>query len=188
MPPLGQIRIIGGKWRGRLIKVVAHPSLRPTSDRVRETLFNWLSQDVVHAQCLDLFAGTGALGFEALSRGASKVVFVEKHLDAFKMLQATAKNFDAENACEIIAADALTWLATQSSAPPFDIIFLDPPFSSTLLIESLDLLAKSPLIGEKTLLYIEAPKTFSSFPTQWEVLKQKSTREVNYHLLRGMSV
>ena len=183
---MGQIRIIGGKWRGRQIMVGNHPGLRPTPDRVRETLFNWLQQDVVQSSCLDLFAGTGILGFEALSRGASHVTFIDNNTAAIQAITKVAHTLDAQN-CTVIKGDALAWLRQNNKTSPFDIIFLDPPFSSNLLAECLKELAQSTLVGPSTLLYIEASQVLTpeQLPHQWHCLKQKSAGEVAYHLIQG---
>lgn len=121
-----KVRIIGGKWRGRNISFPDVPGLRPTGDRMRETLFNWLAPVIPGARCLDLFAGSGALGFEALSRGAASCVFVEQHATVAAQLRETARVLDAATA-EIVCMDMRQWLATQSA--PFDVVFLDPPFA-----------------------------------------------------------
>lgn len=186
--PLGQIRIIGGKWRGRRIQVMDHADLRPTSDRVRETLFNWLLQDVREARCLDLFAGTGALGIEALSRGASFVTFIENYSPAFKALKETLGALQAQDQSETLFEDSLRWLQLPFVAKPYDLIFLDPPFASSLLDQSLSLLAQHPCVKEQTLIYIEAAKDqILSFPPNWSLLKHKTTQEVGYYLLQGGS-
>lgn len=184
----GSIRVIGGKWRGRQIKVLPHIGVRPTPSRVRETVFNWLIGHLLDAQCLDLFAGSGALGFEALSRGAKKVIFVDVQVPIVKALNETAIRFAAKKDCEIILSDSLRYLRhPPTNQNPFDIIFLDPPFDTVLLSKSLELLQHSPLLGENTLLYIEAhkPLTTQMLPTGWKLLKEKVAGEVAYHLVQG---
>lgn len=186
--PPGQIRIVAGQWRGRLLKVVDHTELRPTPDRVRETLFNWLTGYVNDARCLDLFAGTGALGFEALSRGAKEVIFVDHHVPAVKAIQHIAKEFNALDRCHTVLNESIRWLKqVQNNSAPFDIIFLDPPFSSRLIKESIHLLATSTLVHSETLIYAESPKPLApeNIPAHWQLLKQKTASEVVYHLLRG---
>lgn len=186
--PSGQIKIIAGKWRGRNLKVLTHPGLRPTPSRVRETLFNWLNPYIVNACCLDLFAGSGALGFEALSRGAKRVIFIDNFSATIKAIEQSAKLLEATSDCEIIRASAVSWLQQISfRGPAFDIIFLDPPFNSPLLGQSIALLAKSALVNEQTLIYMETAKglTSSDLPPHWELIKQKTTGEVAYHLVRG---
>lgn len=186
----GQIRIIGGKWRGRTLKVLPQPQLRPTPDRVRETVFNWLAPHIKEARCLDLFAGTGVLGFEALSRGAKRVVFVESHPATLKAIKAMGENLQALSCLEVVYADAIQWLQqNQYQGSPFDIIFLDPPFSSSLLTQSISLLASSALVNSDTWIYLEAPASFvlENLPSTWKILKQKTAGEVGYHLLQGGS-
>ena len=123
--PPGRLRIVGGEWRGRRLPVLDQPGLRPTPDRVRETLFNWLAPLITGARCLDLFAGSGALGFEAASRGAGRVVMIEKSANVVRVLRENRLLLDARQV-EVIHADAGPWLAGQ--AEPFDLVFLDPPF------------------------------------------------------------
>ncbi|MCS5709840.1 16S rRNA (guanine(966)-N(2))-methyltransferase RsmD [Candidatus Berkiella aquae] len=184
----GTIRIIGGKWRGRQIKVLPHIGVRPTPSRVRETVFNWLIGHLIDAQCLDLFAGSGALGFEALSRGAKKVTFVDAQTPIVKNLNDTALRLEAHRECEIILSDGLRYLRhLPSNQQPLDIIFLDPPFATDLLSKCLSLLACHPLVSENTLLYIETDKPIlpEKLPSGWQLLKQKVAGEVAYHLVQG---
>lgn len=186
-----RIRIIGGKWRGRLLKVLTHPDLRPTPDRVRETLFNWLAMHIVGARCLDLFAGTGALGFEALSRGAKQVVFVDKYPPVIESIANTAKELNATQDCEFHRASAVSFLEPiKESSPAFDIIFLDPPFATPLLSQSMAVLAESTLVNNQTLLYLESPipLTQADLPAHWQILRAKTAGEVAYHLVQGASL
>jgi 16S rRNA (guanine966-N2)-methyltransferase len=163
--PPGQsnlVRIIGGKWRGRKLKFVNAPGLRPTPDRVRETLFNWLQAHIGEAKCLDLFAGSGAIGFEALSRGASNVIFVEKNRRAFAQLNENIALLNAENA-SLLHADAFRFLKQQGKAGSksdaesevFDIIFLDPPFRKGHARELLALIQKQQLLAQEGMIYLE---------------------------------
>lgn len=184
----GTIRIIGGKWRGRQIKVLPHIGVRPTPSRVRETIFNWLMGHLIDAQCLDLFAGSGALGFEALSRGAKRVTFVDAQVPIVKNLKNTAIRLEALRECEIILSDGLRYLRHPSpNQQPMDIIFLDPPFATDLLSKCLALLASHQCVGENTLLYIETDKPIllEKLPSHWQLLKQKVAGEVAYHLVKG---
>ena len=123
------VRIIGGQWRGQRIKVESELALRPTPDRVRETLFNWLAPTIVGSRCLDLFAGSGALGFEALSRGAAEVVFVERDAKVTRTLAEQSERFDKDRTA-VVHADAGEWLTTSPTA--FDVVFLDPPYEQAL--------------------------------------------------------
>ncbi|MBS0287130.1 MAG: 16S rRNA (guanine(966)-N(2))-methyltransferase RsmD [Proteobacteria bacterium] len=186
----GKVRIIGGKWRGRSIKVVDIPGLRPTPDRVRETLFNWLAPYIVNARCLDLFAGSGALGFEALSRGAKEVVFIDKYPPIVASLANIASELNAKAQCDIVRASAVSFITTHQTVIPFDIIFLDPPFASPLLQQSIEALAKSQFVKMGTLLYLESPKALNEndIPSTWQVLKAKVAGEVAYHLVKVESV
>jgi 16S rRNA (guanine966-N2)-methyltransferase len=147
-----QVRIIGGEWKRTPLPVTAIDGLRPTPDRVRETLFNWLGQTLDGLRCLDLFAGTGALGFEAASRGAARVVLVERHPRAARQLHATKDKLDAA-AVEIVEADAIRFAANLPPAS-FDVVFLDPPFDSDLLGKALKLTL--PLVAQGGVLYVEA--------------------------------
>jgi 16S rRNA (guanine966-N2)-methyltransferase len=147
-----QVRIIGGEWKRTPLPVTAIDGLRPTPDRVRETLFNWLGQTLDGLHCLDLFAGTGALGFEAASRGAGRVVLVERHPRAATQLRATKDKLDA-TAVEIVEADAIRFAANLPPAS-FDVVFLDPPFDSGLLGNALKL--TMPLVAPGGVLYVEA--------------------------------
>ena len=128
-PKPGFVRIIGGSWRRRRIAIAKDSSLRPTPDRVRETLFNWLDPVLDGARCLDLFAGTGCLGFEALSRGAAKAVFVERDSGAARALEAARQELEAD--AEIVCADAVAFLA-RPGVGPFDIVFVDPPYATAV--------------------------------------------------------
>lgn len=159
-----QLRIIGGQWRSRRLPIVALEGLRPTPDRVRETLFNWLQMPVREAQCLDLFAGSGALGLEALSRGAAEVVLVEKHPKAASTLQANLTTLKATNA-QVLNQDALEYLNQAST--PFDIIFLDPPFHHNWLPKVLDIIQGKQLLNPRGYLYIEHEIELEIDLAQW---------------------
>ena len=178
------VRIIGGGWRGRRINFPDIPGLRPTPDRVRETLFNWLQQDIVGARCLDLFAGSGALGLEALSRGASETVFVEQAVAASRALQEQLTRLGAKRQGRVVEMGAARFLRTP--APPFDIVFLDPPFGRDALAEYVPLLDAGHWLNAGGLVYLENEKTAGAppLPAHWELLKSKSAGEVGYHLAR----
>ncbi len=185
----GKVRIIGGKWRGRSLKVLDVPGLRPTPDRVRETLFNWLAPHIVNTRCLDLFAGSGALGFEALSRGAKSITFVDKYPPVVANLKRIVQELDATKQCEVIRASAVSFIQTQINPIAFDIVFIDPPFASPLVKQSIEALAHSELIKQDSLLYIESPHVLNEndLPPLWEVSKAKMAGEVAYHLVRVVS-
>jgi 16S rRNA (guanine966-N2)-methyltransferase len=181
----GHVRIIGGQWRGRQVKVVAHGSLRPTPDFVRETIFNWLTGYVQDARCLDLFAGTGVLGFEALSRGAKFVTFVDNFVPAIKEIAHSAKHLSAENHCETVLSDGVRWLKHQGQHAPYDLVFLDPPYASMFLYPAMALLAEKQLVHERTLIYAESDSELKlhKLPVNWQLLKHKVKGEVHFHLL-----
>lgn len=178
-----KLKIIGGTWRSRVISFADLPELRPTPARVRETLFNWLQHELIASRCLDLFAGSGALGFEAASRGANKVIQVEKHPVAYQQLQSNADLLKASQV-HAVCADVLQFLA-QDSAETFTLVFLDPPFASQLTLPVCQLLAKHHWLAPGALCYVETPAhdNLHGLPDGWQILKQKKAGEVGYHLL-----
>ena len=177
-----QLRIIGGQWRGRKLDFPDVLNLRPTGDRIRETLFNWLQADIAGARCLDLFAGSGALGFEALSRGAAEVFFVESHAKAVSQLKENSKILSCGNAI-ILKSDALDFLQKDVKAP-FDIVFLDPPFKLELMSKVFNLLENVPCLAEGAKVYIEMDVSTEAFkmPNNWNQLKEKKAGQVKYEL------
>ena len=175
------LRIIGGIWRGRRLRFPPSPQIRPTPDRVRETLFNWLAARVPGARCLDLFAGSGALGLEALSRGAAHVTFVEHDLAAASEIRARLAEWGAREAT-VERTDARGFLERRAAAP-FDIVFLDPPFDSGLLEEAAARLEQGGWLAGEALIYVECPADVQApVPTGWMALKSKQAGEVGYHL------
>jgi 16S rRNA (guanine966-N2)-methyltransferase len=177
------LRIIGGEWRGRRIRFPAVEGIRPTPDRVRETLFNWLAAVVSGSRCLDLFAGSGALGLEALSRGAAAVTFVERDRAAASGLRATAELLAPDRAV-VVQADANSWLARDTT--PFDIVFLDPPFDSDLLAGALDALESRGWLAADAWIYVEMPARGGPppIPASWRLHRSGRAGEVGYHLAR----
>ncbi len=177
------LRIIGGNWRSRKLKIVDAEGMRPTPDRVRETLFNWLQNDIYGARCLDLFAGSGALGLEALSRGAGEVVFIEKNKAVANQL--TQNLAVLKSTANVIQNNALDYLASQSNTP-FEIIFLDPPYRKDLLTSSLSLLKDNSLVKPQTLIYLEHESEQAYDWGKWGMLavKELSAGQVKSHLLR----
>lgn len=175
------LRIIGGAWRGRRFRFPAEAQIRPTPDRVRETLFNWLGPRVAGAKCLDLFAGSGALGLEALSRGASEAVFVDQDSAAMRELQARLTEWGGA-AGRVERADALRYL--KGTPRSFDIAFLDPPFDSALLPQAANLLEKQGWLAPDALIYVEhaARDEPPRLPPSWQLAKAKRAGEVGYHL------
>jgi 16S rRNA (guanine966-N2)-methyltransferase len=174
----GKIRIIAGQYRGRKIAVPPRPDLRPTPDRVRETLFNWLGQRLDGLSCLDLFAGSGALGFEAASRGAARVVMVENDREAFSVLQASRQTLGAA-AVELVRGDAFAYLT--GTAERFDVVFLDPPFRQNAHAAVLEKLA--PRVAPGARIYVEAPAPLEP-PQGWRELKRERAGQVSYQLLQ----
>ena len=171
------MRIIGGRWRSRLVEFPGREGLRPTPDRVRETLFNWLGQDLEGLACLDLFAGSGALGFEAASRGAARVVLVERDPASVAALQAN-RAWLGGDAVEIVRADALAWL--DGSDGRFDVVFVDPPFRQNLLPVVLARLSRRLAAGGRV--YAEADVAIEE--PGWRVLKHARAGQVHYQLLQ----
>lgn len=176
----GQVRIIGGRWRGTKLAVPDRPGLRPSSDRVRETLFNWLMPALPGARVLDLFAGTGVLGLEALSRGAAQAVLVERDPGLVATLRETVARLSAQ--AEVHATDALPWLGGGLDA--FDLVFLDPPFADDLWARALDRLA--PRLAPGAWVYVESPAdVLPAVPPAWALHREGRTREVRYALYRA---
>ena len=178
------VRIIAGVWRGRRIHFPDMPALRPTPDRVRETLFNWLQHSIADTRVLDLFAGSGALGLEALSRGAREVVFVEQFPPAARALQAQLVGFGGAAKGRILEMGAARFLRTPGA--PFDVAFLDPPFGTNALAEYIPLLDGGDWLKAGGLVYLENERASGApaLPGHWELLKSKSAGEVGYHLAR----
>ena len=181
--PAGRLRIVAGNWRSRLLEIADVPGLRPTSERVRETLFNWLAPRIEGARCLDLFAGTGALGLEALSRGATSVVFVESSRRAATVLEQNARSLDTSGAV-IRHGDALEYLKT-ADPDSFDIVFLDPPFAASLLEETCKAIESSGIVVAGGLVYLEQDRTPSlpALPANWVTVKDKAAGQVRYSLV-----
>ncbi|MBS0580158.1 MAG: 16S rRNA (guanine(966)-N(2))-methyltransferase RsmD [Proteobacteria bacterium] len=174
------LRIIGGRWRGRKWRFPDLPDIRPTPDRVRETLFNWLGGRVQGARCLDLFAGSGALGLEALSRGAAHVSFVDSAESVVRELRLRLAEWQAADA-HVERSDALAFLAGRPQ--PFDIVFLDPPFASGLLAATAARLTEQPWLAAGALVYVEcAAGEAPPLPRTWQALRTKRAGEVGYHL------
>lgn len=181
----GQLRIIGGQWRGHKLHFADVEGLRPTGDRVRETLFNWLAPVISGAHCLDLFAGSGALGFEALSRGATHAILVEKDTAATALLKQNGALLRTERA-QVIQSDAAQWLNTFTPEKPFDVVFLDPPFAAGLLQPCCDLLQRPGLLSKNSLVYIETDRHQSPpiTPPTWDLFREKTAGQVCYRLYR----
>lgn len=173
----GKVRIIGGHWRSRLISFPQLPDLRPTADRIRETLFNWLGQDLTGMNCLDLFSGSGALGFEAVSRGARQVVMLENNALVYQSLQHNKHELQADQ-IELIKEDALHFL--HRDVRRFDVIFVDPPYRLELSSQILTLL---PLhLKENGLVYLENNRQ-PTLGSEWQIRRQSQAGNVFYQLV-----
>jgi 16S rRNA (guanine966-N2)-methyltransferase len=179
--PFGQVRIIAGDWRGSKLPVESFPGLRPTSDRVRETLFNWLQSHIGGKRVLDCFAGTGALGFEAASRGAAEVVLLEKVPALANSLRETAARLKAAN-MKIETSDSFSWLR-QPASQQFGLVFIDPPFGTDYAQQILPLI--SPWLADSAWVYVETGRsTLIEVPNTYQLYREGSTREVWYRLFR----
>lgn len=177
-----RIRLIAGNWRGRKITFAPVPGLRPTPDRVRETLFNWLNPVIREAHCLDLFAGSGALGLEAASRGAAEVVLVDSDPDVTRTLQEQVQLLDAGQV-RVIHADGSLYLRGQGQA--FDVVFLDPPYADDLLPACIRQLEAGGWLADEAWIYIEAERSRELvLPDNWQIYRSKSAGQVGYHLAR----
>lgn len=191
----GKVRIIGGQWRGRKLTVPVRPGLRPSSDRGRETLFNWLQQRIHGARCLDLFAGTGALGLEAASRGAAAVTLIERDRGLCAALRAIARDWPGGERLEVVQADVLGWLRT--GLGPFDLVFVDPPFAAGLHLPALAALTRPGLLAPGAWVYVESNARSTApvgdgTPNEgrpaeatggWSLLRQKQIGAVRMQLL-----
>ncbi|EKO3369710.1 16S rRNA (guanine(966)-N(2))-methyltransferase RsmD [Vibrio fluvialis] len=184
--PSGQVRIISGLWRGRKLPVHDAEGLRPTTDRVKETLFNWLAQDIPHAKCLDLFAGSGGLGFESASRQADKVTMLEMNPQAFAQLKTNIAALKASN-IEAVNTDTLAYLKQPGQA--YDVVFIDPPFRQGLLQETVQLLEQNGWLAANAMIYIESEKELplTELPESWQLYREKLAGQVCYRLFERTS-
>jgi 16S rRNA (guanine966-N2)-methyltransferase len=176
-----QLRIIGGDWRSRRIQFADAPGLRPTMDKVRETVFNWLQWDIEGKIILDAFAGSGALGYEALSRGAKEVTFLEFNATAAGCIRESLQSLDATNA-HVHQTDAIAWLAQNTELELFDVIFLDPPFGRDLLKPAVDIIAEKAQTGCLVYVEVEASADLSCIPDNWLETKRKDAKEFSFML------
>jgi 16S rRNA (guanine966-N2)-methyltransferase len=176
-----KLRIIGGDWRSRQLSFVDAPGLRPTPVRVRETVFNWLQYQIIGKHCLDLYAGSGALGFEAASRGAKSVIQVENNAQACRCLKDNAAALSAPQ-IKVVQSDVLRYLV--GDAQTVDVAFLDPPFGLNLALQTCQLLEKNSRLAKCAKIYVETERGFdiSGIPENWRLLKSKNAGEVAYHL------
>jgi 16S rRNA (guanine966-N2)-methyltransferase len=180
-----KLRIIGGDWRSRQIHFPNAPGLRPTPDRVRETLFNWLRYDITGSRCLDLFAGSGALGFEAASRGAQCVIQVENNAEACRSLKENAAALAAVQ-IKIVQMDVMRYLA--GNAEKFDLVFLDPPFARNLAVPSCRWLEEKGWLKPNAKIYLETEShiDLTGLPADWRLLKSKTAGDVGYRLFQRL--
>ena len=176
-----QLRIIGGDWRSRRIQFADAPGLRPTMDKVRETVFNWLQWDIEGKIIRDAFAGSGALGYEALSRGAKEVTFLEFNTTAARCIRESLQSLDASNA-HVHQTDAIAWLAQHPDLDQFDVIFIDPPFGRELLKPAVDILATKVKTGCLVYVEVEASADLSCIPANWLETKRKDSKEFSFML------
>ncbi len=185
-----QLRIIGGEWRGRKLRFPDAPNLRPTPDRVRETIFNWLAPMIHGARCLDLFAGSGALGLEALSRGAAFTTFVDSHKKVTQALIGHLDLLKANEHAEVIQIDSVKFLSHENfkttNAQPYDLVFLDPPYHLDFMQKVISLLETKGWLADNAMLYLEIEKRQSlpELPENWQQLKDKTAGEVSYFLFQ----
>ena len=184
----GQCRIIAGKWRGRKISFDDAEGLRPTTDRIRETVFNWLQPYLAQSRCLDCFAGSGVLGFEALSRLAESVTFLERNKKTADNLKQNINVLDVKNA-ELYCVDALQWLnlsqSNKNNKKIFDLVFLDPPFATELLAKACELLDQGGYLAEEAIIYLEHNiDSKIDLPDNWHCLRQEQAGQVAYKLLQ----
>jgi 16S rRNA (guanine966-N2)-methyltransferase len=177
------VRIIGGDWRGRRLQVADVPGLRPTGDRARETLFNWLQPWVPAADCIDLFAGTGALGFEAASRGAQSVLMIEKHPRALEVLRQSIEQLQAGQ-INLVPGGAMT-LIEDLKPDSFDLVFVDPPFDSNLGSLVLERLDKTGCVRRGGFIYVESPASKMIPPPEgWSLWREQQLGEIRMQLFR----
>ena len=175
----GFIRVISGQVRGRKLPVKNVEGLRPTTDRIKETVFNWLMQDTRDATVLDCFAGSGGLGFEALSRFAKSTTFIELDASAAKQIEQNISTLKLENA-QVKHTNSLSYLEQKNTNSPFNLVFVDPPFRKNLAQSSCDLLENNQWLSEDALIYVEVETELSSFsqPDNWLLIKEKKAGQV----------
>ena len=183
-----QLRIIGGEWRGRKLRFPDAPNLRPTPDRVRETIFNWLAPMIQGAHCLDLFAGSGALGLEAISRGAAFTTFVDSHKKVTQALESHLDLLNANDKAKIFTIDGVKFL--KGEVKKYDLVFLDPPYHLDFLKKVIPLLEENNWLKDNAMLYLEIEKRQSlpELPSNWQQLKEKTAGEVNYFLFQRVEL
>ena len=179
----GEVRIISGKWKGKKIFFNLNQDLRPTPDRAKETLFNWLGQDMRSLNCLDLFSGTGALGLEAISRNAQRVTFVEKNKSYLQAIEKVIFSMDKKKDCDFICEDCLSWIKKYKSSFKYDLVFIDPPFNKNLIQELIENILDKRILRDKGKLYFEYEKGYDlELPKEINLIKEKSLGGKSYTL------
>ena len=182
------VRIISGKYKSRKITFPDRPEMRPTGNRIRESLFNWIQADIFDSRCLDLFSGSGALGIEALSRGAGMTTFIESDFETANCLEETLQTLNAENGI-VVKADAINWLESQKNIEPFGFVFLDPPFKKNLLLDCISLLESNRIIANNSNIYIETEMSVDQrkLPLTWRLKQKKQAGRVSYCLYQKIN-
>ena len=182
------VRIISGKYKSRKITFPDRPEIRPTGNRIRESLFNWIQADIFDSRCLDLFSGSGALGIEALSRGAEMTTFIESDFETANCLEETLQTLNAGNGV-VVKADAINWLESQKNIEPFGFVFLDPPFKKNLLLDCISLLESNRIIANNGNIYIETEMSVDQrkLPLTWRLKQKKQAGRVSYCLYQKIN-
>ena len=182
------VRIISGKYKSRKITFPSQSEVRPTGNRIRESLFNWIQLEITNSRCLDLFAGSGALGIEALSRGAAIATFIESNREAAFYIKKNLKNLGAING-DLIIAEATSWLKCSKDIDPFDIVFLDPPFKANLMFDCFQLLESNNMIADNGSIYIETETEFKEeiLPESWRLSHKNQAGKVFYYLYKKIN-
>ena len=179
----GEIRIISGKWKGKKILFNLSSDLRPTPDRAKETLFNWLGQDLKNLDCLDLFSGTGALGLEALSRGAKKITFVEKKKNYLQEIKKIISDMGEIKKCDFFLEDCVKWIESFQLEESYDLVFIDPPFKKNLICKLLENLIQKKILVDRGRIYFEYEKVLElKLPGTVKILKEKNLGKKSYVL------
>ena len=178
-----QVRIIGGNFRGQKITFSNNQGLRPTGSRIKETLFNWLALSILDSNCLDLFAGSGSLGIESISRGAKSVTMIEKSRSAFAAIKNSCSRLGIKDV-SLVETDSMGWLTHKNNLKSFDVVFLDPPFDSDLISSCCELLEKNLFLAKSAYIYIETTRNHPiiNVPDNWKLLRGKNTGQVAYKL------
>ena len=180
-----EIKIIGGLYKGKILPVKSAEGLRPTPARVRETIFSWLGSNIENANVLDLFAGSGALGFESLSRGAKKVTLVEMNPQTADSLKSVAQSFNSDN-IEVIKANAINYL--ENTSQKFDVIFIDPPYKLDIYEKTLNLILKRNLIDENSVIYVEMRNGSNQIVPGLECIREQTAGQAKYTLMKKSSL